>query len=128
MVKNVLGAAAGAGKGLRGSTGSPLEDAGAALGIDIDTSATEASSKPKPTASSAVPVASMSQENSYLKGLDFGEPVPQPQARPVQENSYLKGFDLDADAQQASSQKDMTLASVSVNTSPAPPAAKPRNA
>lgn len=44
----------------------------------------------------AKPVASMNQENSYLKGIDFGLGAPQqPQPREsIEQNSYLKQVDL----------------------------------
>lgn len=92
MVKNVLGAAAEVGAGSH-----PAQDSGSAV-VAPETSSRSAAPLDGATSASSAdskPVASMNQENSYLKGIDFGLGAqPSRAQKSSQENSYLKGTDL----------------------------------
>lgn len=118
MVKSVLGAAAelkagsvAGGRGQEAASKAAAEDMQWTEAFaDPPSSVKPAASRPATAAAAAAavalsaspvlptpdakPVASMSQENSYLKGIDFGLGQPPSAPVPVTENSYLKGIDL----------------------------------
>lgn len=110
MVKNVLGAVAelkagkGASTNLRGQGHADSEsDAGDALQWK-DNAAAVAAAPAAPIAAEAKPKAAMSQENTYLKGIDFGleaQPTPMQRSESSQDNSYLKGMNFGSSAHPA---------------------------
>merc|ERR1740121_409472 len=95
MVKDVMGATA---------EGQSSEDAPASVSPQA-VQAAQAPAEGPAAVADAKPQASMNQENSYLKGIDFeiaGRKLEAPPSQPrasVEQNSYLKQFDLGSEQQ-----------------------------
>jgi len=101
MVKSVLGAVANLKAGQQGGSlrGAQQQQQNDGLTWTQPAPAADLKAQPVEAAPQATPKAAMSQENSYLKDVDFGIKTPAATAAPaLGDNSYLKGLNLDNDA------------------------------